>query len=422
MSIRRNTIWNFLGSIAPMLLGFATIPYLINKIDLEAFGVLTLVWALIGYFSVFDFGVGRALTHQVSSYRASPVGDRLPAIVKNGLLAVAAFGVVGGLALFATAHQFGYEWLNVNETLRQSTTNCLLIAAVGIPLATVVTGLRGVLEGFEDFRTANILRVMLGCANFGLPALSVMFLGPSLEYIVASLVVARVVILIAHWRTVDARVSLWGRDYSVDGKTMKSLLCFGVWMTLSNLIGPLMVTADRFIISFLLGAGVVAYYTVPFDVIVRLLVIPAALTSALFPRFAHLFSSRKDELLRVYGKGLATMLTVMLPLCLILGLGAYPGLALWLGKEFAEKSWLIASILSIGLLFNGMAQIAHAAVQAAGGVKATALLHALEFCLYVPFLFAALEFFGLVGAASVWVGRVLFDLLVLLVIARRKMV
>src|SRR5712691_11982943 len=108
---------------------------------------------------------------------------------------------------------------------------------------------------------------------------------------------------------------------------MNILLCFGFWMTLSNLIGPLMVTADRFIISFLLGAGVVAYYTVPFDVIVRLLVIPAALTSALFPRFAHLFSSRKDELLRVYGKGLAVMLTVMLPLCLIVALGAYAGLA-----------------------------------------------------------------------------------------------
>ncbi len=422
MSIRKNTIWNFLGSIAPMLLGFATIPYLINKIDLEAFGVLTLIWALVGYFSVFDFGIGRALTRQVSSYRASPMGDGLPAIVKNGLLAVAVFGVVGGVVLSATAHQFGYGWLNVNETLRQSATNCLLIAAVGIPLATVVTGLRGVLEGFEDFRTVNILRVVLGCANFGLPALSAMFLGPSLEYMVASLVIARVVILIAHWRAVDVRVSTWGRDYSVDGKTMKGLLSFGAWMTLSNLISPLMVTADRFIISYLLGAGVVAYYTVPFDVIVRLLVIPAALTAALFPRFAHLFSTRRDELVRVYRKGLAAMLTIMLPLCLILALGAYAGLTLWLGKAFAEKSWLIASILSIGLLFNGMAQIAHAAVQAAGGVKATALLHALEFCLYVPFLFAALEFFGLVGAASVWVGRVLFDLLVLLVIARRKMV
>jgi O-antigen/teichoic acid export membrane protein len=421
MSIKKNTTWNLLGSIAPMLIGVVTIPYLIKQIELEAFGILTLVWALIGYFSVFDFGIGRALTHLVSSNRSDARTGTLPAIVKNGLLTVAIFGAIGGLVLAASAHQFGFKWLNVSTSLRQSTVDCLLIAAVGIPLTTIVTGLRGVLEGFEDFRTTNILRVILGCANFGLPAVSAMLLGPSLEYMVASLVAARLVILIAHWIAVDARISDWSDSNHVDKKAMSGLLSFGAWMTLSNIVSPLMVTADRFIISALLGAAVVAFYTVPFDVIVRLLVVPAALTGAVFPRFSHLFSTNMDELRRVYRKCFVVILGVMLPLCALIGIGSFAGLSLWLGTEFAKNSWLIASILSLGLLFNGLAQIPHAAIQASGNIRATALLHVTEFMLYVPLLYGALKLFGLAGAAMAWVARVLFDLLVLLVIGKQTM-
>jgi O-antigen/teichoic acid export membrane protein len=61
MSLKRNTIWNLAGTGLPLLLGAITIPYLIARVGVEAFGVLTLVWALIGYFSLFDFGLGAHL-------------------------------------------------------------------------------------------------------------------------------------------------------------------------------------------------------------------------------------------------------------------------------------------------------------------------------------------------------------------------
>ena len=67
MSIRKNTLWNLFGSAAPMLIGIATIPYIYRQIGIERIGVLTLIWALIGYFSIFDFGLGRAITQRIAS-------------------------------------------------------------------------------------------------------------------------------------------------------------------------------------------------------------------------------------------------------------------------------------------------------------------------------------------------------------------
>jgi hypothetical protein len=55
MSLKRNIVWNLAGTGLPLLVGALTIPYLPRTTGVEAFGVLTLVWALIGYFSLFDF-------------------------------------------------------------------------------------------------------------------------------------------------------------------------------------------------------------------------------------------------------------------------------------------------------------------------------------------------------------------------------
>lgn len=423
MSLTKNTAWNFIGSVAPMLLGLVTIPYLIDQIGVEAFGILTLVWSLIGYFSIFDFGIGRALTHQVSSNIAKNLWDGLPNIIKTGLFFMLLTGFLGGLILAGLANQLGSHWLNVTANLEDDTFKCLLIAAIGIPLTTISTGLKGILEGFEDFQAANILRIILGVSNFGLPALTVMFVDKSLQALVVGLVVTRLIVLIAHVIVINRRLSIktiFGASLATKAET-KSILTFGAWMTLSNIISPLMVTADRFIISYMMGASLVAFYTVPFDFIVRLLVIPAALTGVLFPRFSYLFRNSFGEVRPLYRKSIYLILGAMGFVSLSLVIGSYFGLSLWLGAEFAEKSWLIASILSIGLLFNSLAQVPHAAVQAAGDVKVTSIIHLLEFVVYVPLLYISLHFYDLIGAAAVWVIRVFADFVVLSIFARKKM-
>ncbi|MEX2156183.1 MAG: flippase [Gemmatimonadales bacterium] len=423
LSLKRSAAWNLIGSLTPMALGLVTIPYLIRQIGVEAFGILTLIWSLIGYFSVFDFGIGRALTQQVSMHRSERMATEIPALVKIGLQLMLVTGALGGIVLVGAAHQLGYHWLNVSAPLRDITARCLIIAAVGIPLTTVTSGLKGVLEGYEDFRVSSILRLLLGLLNFGLPATTVLVLGPSLPYMVSSLVVARLLILVAHVVAIHGRVSVVviARVAPLTFERTKALLRFGAWMTASNMISPLMVTADRFVISFVLGASVVAYYTVPFDFILRLLIFPAALTTALFPRFAFLFRRDKADVRALYRRSHRLVIVGMSTICLVIAVGSDWGLSLWVGEAFAERSWMIASVLAVGVLFNSLAQIPHAAIQATGDVKTTSLIHLGEFVVYLPALFLAVHFVGLLGAAIVWVLRCTGDYALLSFFARRRM-
>ena len=419
MTLRRKMAWNLAGSGLPLLLGAMAIPYLVAQAGIEILGILTLIWALIGYFSLFDFGLGRALTQQVAAAKAGGHHDQIPELVKSGLLFTLGTGAVGGMALAALAMPLGHQWLQVSAPLQSSVVVSLWVASLGIPLTTVATGLRGVLEGHENFRAANVLRLMLGLANFGLPVLCVMLAGPSLVWITVSLVAARVVVLGAHVWQVN---QILGANWLVakwSWRANRRLLSFGAWMTVSNVVGPLMVTADRFLMSAVLGASVVAYYTVPADVVTRVLILPSAITTALFPRLAALRLQDTGAAQALYQKSLRWVVALMVPVCLALGVGAYPGLAWWLGAEFAEKSWYVVAILSVGILLNSLAFVPYAAIQAAGAASTTAKLHLVELVGYLPLLWLALMYGGLGGAAVVWSLRTGVDLCALLVMARR---
>ncbi len=419
MSLKRNTIWNLVGMGVPFLVGVFTIPYLVRHLGVEAFGILTLIWALIGYFSLFDFGLGRALTQQISSCLGSNKPHEIPQLAKSGLIFTACTGVVGGLLLAGMARPLALNWLEVSAALESATTASLLIAALGIPLTTITTGLRGISEAYEDFKALNLIRILLGIATFGLPALSVVLFGPSLPFIVVMLVLARLLAVAGQWWLVGGRLPTGWLQSKAELRYIKRLLSFGAWMTVSNIISPLMVTADRFVIAGAIGASVVAYYSVPSEMMMRLLVLPAALTGALFPRLASFLLMDHEGAKALYGRCVKLVFVILAPLCAVVAVGAYWGLTLWLGDDFASKSWLIVSIMSLGILLNSIAYVPFATIQAAGEARITALVNLLVLLLYVPLLFVALYWFGIVGAAIAWVIRAALDVTLLLVCANK---
>lgn len=420
MSLKRNTIWNLAGVCLPLFLGVVTIPYLVRETGVETFGILTLVWALIGYFSLFDFGLGRALTQQVAAARASNLITELNSLVKTGLLITAFTGAFGGLVLAALSNQLAFHWLNISDLMQLNVAKALLIASIGIPLTTITSGLRGILEGYEDFRASNLMRIGLGLANFGFPAVSVMLNGNSLPLMIASLVIARIFVLVGHMWLVNQRLPADWASAHYNNEKIHGLYSFGFWMTVTNIVGPLMVTADRFVVSAIQGANLVAYYTVPFEVVIRLLILPGALTSALFPRLSFTIKIDAIESRRLYRKYLFITSAIMLLSCLVLSIGAKWGLAVWLGDDFALRSWMIVVILSVGLMLNGVALMPFAIIQASGDAKTTALLHVGELIIYIPLLFFAVKSYGLEGAAAAWTIRAGFDLVSLLFLANKK--
>lgn len=395
-----------------MLIGIAAIPYIYQHIGIERIGVLTIIWALIGYFSIFDFGLGRAITQRIACLASHQTDRQKKTIATTGVSLTLLVGMVGGLIGYAAIELVGVNWINSAPHLEAEIRTSFLLACLAVPATTATAGLRGILEGEQRFKVINLLKLILGLSNFLGPMASIALFGPRLDYTVGSLVVARYIILFAHHISTRHLISVAADNLS--GEESRQLFQFGGWMTLSNLISPLMVVADRFLIANVLGAAVVAYYTIPAEFMIRLLMVPAAITTTLFPIFSKDLSEKNfANALVLYKKSLKTIFLMMGAVAAGVLIGARFGINLWLGPEFADKSSAVASVLAIGILFNSMAQIPHAFIQASGDARSTALIHVAESVLYVPALFLLMHLYGILGAALAWALRALLDLALL---------
>jgi O-antigen/teichoic acid export membrane protein len=419
MSIKIHTIWNIAGSAVPLVVAAATIPHLVNSLGVESFGVLTLIWTLIGYFSLFDLGLGRAITHHISSKLDIVPMSEIINRINVGLIYTSLAGLLGAVIIFAIAEP-ATGWMKVSHAIHDQTYQAFVFSALAIPFVALSSGMKGILEAFDHFGQVNLVRIFQGITTFALPVLSVYCHGPDLGMIALYLGLSRIAVLACYLVSVRKLV---GENWHFTFSNLtfdSSLLKFGGWMTLSNIISPLLVYFDRFVISSVIGSHTVAYYTVPFEIATRLLIIPGAMGSALFPKLASRYHNPSKTIGHLIKHSLATIMLVMALLCLILYLAYQPVVSWWISKEFADASKNVVSILAIGIWMNSLGFIAYTALQAKTGAKQTALLHLIELLLFIPMLYLFLIKMGINGAAVAWTIRVSFDALAMFWLLQRS--
>jgi O-antigen/teichoic acid export membrane protein len=291
------------------------------------------------------------------------------------------------------------------------------LLALSIPFVMVVAGLRGLLEAHQRFGIVNALRVPLFTFNFLGPAVTLLW-SARLDVIIAVLVAGRVVAAWIHFHFCRKVVpSLRGRP-SFRRSLVGPLVQFGGWMTVSNVIGPLMVYFDRFLIGGRISMSAVAFYVTPYEMVTKLSMVPQALTGVLFPAFSSTAGAARDRAAALLDKGVRYVYLALFPATIAIVTLAQPGLEIWLGADFASQSTRVLQWLAAGVFVNGLAQVPFTFLQGAGRPDLTAKLHFAELPVYVLLLWWAVQRFGIVGAAVVWAGRVLLDAAVIFARAR----
>ncbi|MDH1553387.1 flippase [Stutzerimonas stutzeri] len=402
--ILRNSLLNFLSLALPLLVGLFSVPPIIAALGTERFGALTLAWAITGYVSVFDLGIGRALTKRVAE-----LGGRLArirSIVRLGLALLFVLGVLMAGLVLLLASLLDHQGLGLEQ---DEYARSLLLMAASVPLVILGSGLRGALEGMHRFGMVSLGRLLFGLTTFAGPLL-VLESAPRLDAILAIMLQGRLIgSLIMGWacRQYLARGDLSLRKYRVEAGRM---LRFGGWLTVSNLVSALMLYLDRFLIASSPHAPLLAYYTTPYEFVTKLFILPSALSGVLFPHMSRNVQEGTSSV-RLLFMGSGSVLLFVTPAVTTLVLFAEPLLGFWISPAFAEQAAPVLRTLAAGVLLNSLAQIFQTCLLSHGKARWMARLHMLECLLYLPLLFIALQRFGILGAAWVWTLRVVADAL-----------
>lgn len=413
MSIRRHSFYNLTGSLASIAVTLITVPIYLRLIGTERYGVLVIVWIFLGYFGMFDLGLGRATAQQIASlHQAEP--DVRAGVFWTALMLNTVLGVVGGVLLWPAAHYLFTTHFKITEALRLEVLSVIPWLAAAVPVATISGVLVGALQGREKFLALNASNVLGGVLYQVLP-LSVAWLhGPDLGWLVPAALLGRVAVFLLLFTQCRRHVPLTMAP-SVRRDLVTSLFRYGGWVTITSVISPLLTTLDRFLIGSISGAKAVTYYTLPSSLASRVSILPASLAETLFPRFSATSEIEAHRLTKEAVCALSVILTpIIIAGILIMG----PFLMWWVGPEVARNASMVGEIIALGLWFNGHAYIPAAQLQAQGRPDLLAKCHLAEILPYLVLLVLALRGWGVVGAAFAWSMRMTVDAILLFWIAR----
>lgn len=416
--LARNTVLNFLGLALPLLVALFTIPLLINGLGTARFGVLALAWMVVGYFSLFDLGLGRALTKLVAEKVGTGREREVYPLVWTALSLMLLLGLVGTAVASLLSPLLVRDVLKIPEALQSETLRAFYLLALSIPIVISTAGLRAILEATQRFGLASTVRSLMGAFTFLGPLLVLPF-SNSLFPVVLVLVAGRLLAWLAHLMLCFRVMPALRRQVSFEHTAVRPLLRFGSWMTVTNVVGPLMIYLDRFLIGALVSVAAVAYYATPFEMVTKLWLLPSALIGVLFPAFSASFARDRDRTALLFGRGVKYLFLALFPIVLLIVTLSKEGIDLWLGSEFAQNSTRVLQLLAVGVLVNSLAQIPFALVQGAGRPDLTAKFHLAELPFYLLALWWLLGTFGIEGVAVAWLMRVAVDALLLFAVAQR---
>jgi O-antigen/teichoic acid export membrane protein len=416
--LARSTINSFLGQLIPLIVGFLSIRVLIEALGTDRFGVLTLAWLVVGYFSLFDLGLGRALTQLVAEKLGGEQESEIPALAWTTLLLMLMLGLVGGVILAVLSPWIVYSVLKIPPILQTETLQTFFLLAFSLPAVILSSSLTGILTALQRVDLINMVRIPMSIfSNVG--PIFVLPFSHSLFPVVGVIVVGRYIALTANLLLCFKAFPPLAKEKSIEWVQVQPLLRFGGWMTITNVVGPLMVYLDRFLIGGVISASAVAYYATPYEVVTKLWIIPTAIVGVLFPAFATSYIDDPRRTASLYQRGLKYVFLIIFPIVLIIVALAHEGLDLWLKTTFADNSTRPLQWLAVGVFINSLAQTPFTLIQGIGRPDLTAKLHLVELPFYLLLLWFLLGAMGIEGAAIAWTARVLFDGVLLVIFAER---
>jgi O-antigen/teichoic acid export membrane protein len=415
LSLSRNAAYNIVGAVIPVVLSFVTVPLYLKLVGPERYGVLAIAWLLLGYFGLFDLGLGRATSFRIAALRDGRPDERADAFWA-ALAVNFGMGIVGGLVLWGASSYFFAHIFKVSEHMRSEVLAGAPLLAASVPVATMSGVLTGALQGREKFLQTNVVSVT-STALFQIFPLSIAWtIGPNVVLLLSGALAARVLAgVVLAWQC-HAELTR-GQPIRLKRSEVPTLLKYGGWVNLTSIFGPLLFIVDRFAIGAVLGAVAVTTYTVPFQLAQRIGILPGAVTNAMFPRMSAASPEERQALAEKSTRAMICLVT----LPVLAGIFVIePFLRIWVGDKIGAQGAPVGRIALIAFWLNAFALIPFVRLQSAGRPDIVSKFVIAELLPYLALLYFGLKFFGFEGCALAFAARCVSDYVFLTWLAGRS--
>lgn len=410
-TLAKNSTINLIGYVLPIFFVLFATPYIVKGFGKERYGLLSLTWMVLGYFSLFDLGLGPAVTKFVAEVIGKESKDEISGIVWTTIFVQGLVGAMAALLLVAIIPFLTNKVFSIPSSLKGEARIAFYIAALYVPVLLTSGSFRGVLAAAQRFDLINIVKVPTQVSTYVAGIIGVYFQW-DISVVVAMILCARIILLLVQ---IKMAITVFSELTRI--RISKAIFCkiavYGGWITLSNSINPVILYVDRFLIGATIGMAALTFYTVPFDLAARLWIISTSMTMTLFPAFSSLTAEGNHAKLRDFYMKSIKMLSLMSgPIVCTMIAFSRDILNLWVGSEFADKSTTVFQVLLVGMLLDYPQIISSTLLEGSGHPRTLAVIKFVYLPIHILLCVLFLRVFNIAGAAlSIFVLRLVYSIL-----------
>jgi O-antigen/teichoic acid export membrane protein len=406
------------------LVQLACVPLYIRFLGIEAYGLIGFYLMLQAMLQVLDLGLSPTMNREMARYSVQPEkADEARDLVRTLEVGYWLIGIVIGVALVSASPWVATHWIKAGTIPIRSVREALALMGVLAAFQWPVSFYQGGLMGLHKQVLFNVLRIIAATASNGGAVLILWLVSPTIQAFFLWLVATNAVLVffwtIFLWKSLPPAT----RAPQFECRLLRNIGRFAAGMGGIATFSLVLSQADKVVLSRVFSLKVFGYYTIGGLFGAGLVMIVSSLFNIIYPRFSALVA-RGDEqaLVRLYHGATQLLAVFILPLAAVLALFSTEVLQLWTrNSEVARNAGPIASVLVTGSAVNGLMTLPYALQLAYGwtsiGLKITISLT----IIVIPALWFMGTHYGPVGAAFVFLGLQIINMLIGLPLTHRRL-
>jgi len=408
-SVTKSVLWNFTGQGCILLISFFATPFILHKLDVNLYGIYMLVGAAMGYLGFLQLGLGPASVKYIAEYLAKKQELKIRSAFWSCIIIYVILGFCAVLTVFCSANFVIVRFFKISPFFSATAVLALKLGALEFLVTMISAVVSGIMRSLNRFDILNRIDVSLYALQIGLSVI-VLLAGFSLPALIAVNICVKGIGIFVYWSFACRYLPFLRKPYW-ETNSLRELLKFGGFITVSQVLSPILNNVEKIFLSSLRSVASLAYYSVPASLIARASVIPYSFSSVLFPIFSYSWAEGNKRLNQElhYRSSLYIIHIYAFFMVFFLVFGE-SFLTFWVGRDFAVKSAGILAVIAVSGLFSTAAYPSLAVLQGMGRPAIPAVLSLAEVIIYVPCSYFLINKFGTLGAAYVWLGRVFVDM------------